>query len=43
VVCPVENCITLRELKTDEMDVRTGKRVSAEYQNWSQHPNNTVA
>ncbi|MEJ6810712.1 MAG: NAD-dependent dihydropyrimidine dehydrogenase subunit PreA, partial [Oceanospirillaceae bacterium] len=43
VVCPVENCITLRELDTHEMDARTGERVSGDYQNWSHHPNNTVA
>ena len=42
VVCPVENCITLRELDTGEVDSRTGELVSANYQNWTQHPNNTV-
>ena len=38
-VCPVENCISLRELH-DEVDLRTGNRVSSEYSNWTQHPNN---
>ena len=42
VVCPVENCITLRELDTGELDTRTGEKVSADYQNWSQHPNNSI-
>tara|TARA_B110000037_G_scaffold38855_2_gene47875 strand:- start:8402 stop:9700 length:1299 start_codon:yes stop_codon:yes gene_type:complete len=42
VVCPVENCITLRELDTGEVDARTGELVSAHYQNWTQHPNNPV-
>jgi len=42
VVCPVENCITLRELDTGEVDSRTGELVSANYQNWTQHPNNSV-
>lgn len=43
LVCPVDHCISLRELDTGEVDVRTGKAVSGGYQNWSQHPNNTVA
>jgi len=43
LVCPVENCISLRELATGEVDARTGETVSGEYQNWSHHPNNTVA
>jgi len=42
VVCPVESCITLRELDTGEVDTRTGEKVSADYRNWSQHPNNSV-
>ena len=42
VVCPVENCITLRELDTGEVDTRTGEKVSADYRNWSQHPNNSI-
>ncbi|MFT7454637.1 MAG: hypothetical protein ACI9MN_001354 [Saprospiraceae bacterium] len=33
----------MRELDTHEMDARTGERVSGDYQNWSHHPNNTVA
>jgi dihydropyrimidine dehydrogenase (NAD+) subunit PreA len=41
-VCPVENCITLRQLH-DEVDLRTGERVTGEYRNWTQHPNNPMA
>ncbi|MDP6967536.1 MAG: NAD-dependent dihydropyrimidine dehydrogenase subunit PreA [Gammaproteobacteria bacterium] len=41
-VCPVEDCITLRELH-DEVDLRTGEKVSGEYRNWTQHPNNPMA
>jgi len=38
-VCPVENCITMRELAPGEVDKRTGKPV-APYANWTTHPNN---
>jgi dihydropyrimidine dehydrogenase (NAD+) subunit PreA len=41
-VCPVENCISLRELKPGEIDERTGMPVSSEYRNWTQHPNNPM-
>ncbi len=41
-VCPVENCMSLYELH-DELDERTGKIVTGEYQNWTQHPNNPMA
>lgn len=38
-VCPVEGCITMRELPLGSKDERTGETVSA-YQNWTTHPNN---
>ena len=41
-VCPVENCITLRELSVGETDARTGEVVSGEYANWTTHANNTM-
>ncbi len=41
-VCPVENCITMRELPQGEVDPRTGKVVSG-YANWTSHPNNPIA
>ena len=39
-VCPVENCITMESQKAGSIDARTGIRVSDEYANWTQHPNN---
>lgn len=39
-VCPVENCITMEQVEAGAMDMRTGKKVSGEYANWTQHPNN---
>ncbi|MCQ0969735.1 NAD-dependent dihydropyrimidine dehydrogenase subunit PreA [Paracoccus sp. TK19116] len=41
-VCPVENCITMRELAPGELDKRTGLRRS-DYANWTTHPNNPMA
>ncbi len=41
-VCPVENCITMRELPLGAMDERTGKTVEP-YANWTTHPNNPSA
>jgi len=41
-VCPVEACITMRELPQGEVDPRTG-RVVAGYANWTSHPNNPMA
>ena len=38
-VCPVENCITLRELAVGTIDPRTGRAVQG-YGNWTTHPNN---
>ena len=41
-VCPVPDCITLRQLAPGETDVRTGKPVAAEALNWTAHPNNPM-
>jgi dihydropyrimidine dehydrogenase (NAD+) subunit PreA len=41
-VCPVPECITLRELAPGEMDARTGRAVSAQALPWTQHPNNPM-
>lgn len=41
-VCPVEDCITMRELAVGEMDQRTGRPVQP-YANWTSHPNNPMA
>ncbi len=38
-VCPVEQCITMRPLK-NEIDPRSGRKVTGDYLNWTQHPNN---
>ena len=42
VVCPVPDCITLRDLVPGEKDLRTGKEVSEQYANWTTHPNNPM-
>lgn len=39
-VCPVENCISLRNLAAGETDKRTNSVVSDEYFTWQSHPNN---
>lgn len=39
-ICPVPECITMRALEPGEVDVRTGKKVTGEYANWTTHPNN---
>ncbi|SMO51165.1 NAD-dependent dihydropyrimidine dehydrogenase subunit PreA [Paracoccus laeviglucosivorans] len=41
-VCPVENCITMRELAIGEIDQRTGQPVRP-YANWTTHPNNPMS
>ena len=41
-VCPVESCITMRQLGKGEVDPRTGKTVG-DYANWTTHPNNPMA
>jgi dihydropyrimidine dehydrogenase (NAD+) subunit PreA len=40
VVCPVPECITLRDLRPGEVDQRTGRTVSAHHGDWNTHPNN---
>ncbi len=42
VVCPVPECITLRDLVPGETDLRTGKIVSAEHADWTGHVNNPM-
>ena len=42
-VCPVEGCITMEPLAVGSIDARTGRRVSADYANWTTHPNNPGA
>jgi dihydropyrimidine dehydrogenase (NAD+) subunit PreA len=41
-VCPVANCITM-ERQTSGTDARTGKKISSDYANWTQHPNNPMS
>ena len=41
-VCPVEDCISLRELSVGEVDKRTGETVSGQYANWTTHVNNPM-
>jgi dihydropyrimidine dehydrogenase (NAD+) subunit PreA len=41
-VCPVPDCITLRELAPGEIDRRTGCAVSAARLDWTMHPNNPL-
>jgi dihydropyrimidine dehydrogenase (NAD+) subunit PreA len=41
-VCPVPNCITLRDLKSGETDARTGKVVSDQHADWTTHANNPM-
>lgn len=42
-ICPVENCISMRSLQPGEVDIRTGNVVTAQYANWTTHPNNPMA
>ena len=41
-VCPVPECIVLRELAPGEIDARTGLPALAEPADWTQHPNNPM-
>lgn len=41
-VCPVEDCIDMRELAIGELDKRTGLR-RGPHADWTTHPNNPVA
>ena len=40
-VCPVEDCITMEQISGT--DPRTGKSISPDYGNWTEHPNNPMA
>ena len=42
LVCPVPSCITLRDLKPGEKDLRTGLTVSDKHADWTTHPNNPM-
>ena len=42
-VCPVENCITMEQVRAGETDSRTGETVPSDYGNWIMHPNNPMA
>ncbi len=42
VVCPVSQCITMRDLAPGEVDLRTGKTVLASHADWTTHPNNPM-
>jgi len=42
-VCPVPECITLRDLAPGEKDLRTGRLVSDKHADWTSHPNNPMA
>ncbi len=42
-VCPVEGCITMRELRPGELDPRTGMTIPEDKRTWLQHPNNPGA
>ena len=41
-VCPVADCISLRDLRPGETDLRTRKTVSATHADWTTHPNNPM-
>ena len=41
-VCPVEDCITMRELPVGAVDPRTGRQVGT-FADWTTHPNNPMA
>ncbi len=41
-VCPVDNCITMEEIK-DGVDPRTGLDIEPAYANWTTHPNNPAS
>ena len=41
-ICPVPECITLRDLAPGEVDRRTGRVVSATRLDWTAHPNNPL-
>ncbi|MEL6968119.1 MAG: NAD-dependent dihydropyrimidine dehydrogenase subunit PreA [Pseudomonadota bacterium] len=42
-VCPVDNCITMEQMRVGATDPRTKKPVVPDYGNWTEHPNNPGA
>ncbi len=42
-ICPVPDTISMRALRPNEVDRRTGVRVSGDYANWTTHPNNPAS
>jgi dihydropyrimidine dehydrogenase (NAD+) subunit PreA len=41
-VCPVPECITMRDLSPGDIDTRTKKPVAANHADWTTHPNNPM-
>jgi dihydropyrimidine dehydrogenase (NAD+) subunit PreA len=41
-VCPVQDCITMERMGSGT-DPRTNKKISPDYANWTQHPNNPMS
>jgi dihydropyrimidine dehydrogenase (NAD+) subunit PreA len=41
-VCPVPECISLKDLMPGETDKRTGSKVSDKHADWTTHPNNPM-
>jgi len=41
-VCPVPDCISMRDLAPGETDLRTNKVVAAQHADWTTHPNNPM-
>ena len=41
-VCPVQSCITMVQ-QISGTDARTGRKISPDYANWTQHPNNPMS
>lgn len=41
-ICPVPECITMRDLAPGEIDQRTGAPVPAGHRDWRTHPNNPM-
>ncbi|MET0210823.1 MAG: NAD-dependent dihydropyrimidine dehydrogenase subunit PreA, partial [Burkholderiaceae bacterium] len=42
-ICPVPDTITMRVVPPGELDQRSGHPVSADYANWTTHPNNPAS
>jgi dihydropyrimidine dehydrogenase (NAD+) subunit PreA len=41
-VCPVPDCISMRDLAAGEIDLRTQRVVVAQHADWTSHPNNPM-